>query len=658
MLLKKMIPLLLCLALLCGCAAVPPELSGTENAPSDDAFTESTAESSVPAPESTPVETPESTPAKTPASVSPWQPETYTPCDWQVTAASSKYTLLPQQRLEAAAARFDHSQCRTLQITEISVDELDEEQRTNAEALISSDLFYVTFFRAEDGRIFFFETDPYSLLAGCYGVNDLNTPIGRFQTFTLYYEGELPENGRLEEACIRSIEYIHAPSVAALRDSWYEAMRTSPDITLYGYEEALDHYLRCMGWQGFEKLRGENGAEYYSNGTVDILPAGDVDSFPLGWYTFLAFPAGQREQVDGRWVYINVYADGRIDKASRDAGIGLVRRYSVSVGKPEASPVTAADQILTTKDGQTLPDFHQYTDTATADTLDKGRFLIRMAHLHGPDLAAGEAQQADLAFIQEYGKLDPDFTRSTKPYLDSILLLDPDTEIKEPDFGRHARQLALWQDKNDPDRMWVAFQDVSQPVSVPWEILGWDGAGRWLEKQLELSSLWRHSPAEENIDCTDADCICCDTLAKWRACAARKDGNVLHSRSGKNDATDRLAQKLLFLALNVSGNAVTPVQDPAALADSFTVWQQADGERYSYTVPDEPPAQDAFYLQTDPTVAAVHSLPAQLVAWVQPAAPDTLLVSSCTNGTWQTAAYPGWGIWLHCDLEIGAIGLP
>ena len=29
MLLKKMIPLLLCLALLCGCAAVPPELSGT-----------------------------------------------------------------------------------------------------------------------------------------------------------------------------------------------------------------------------------------------------------------------------------------------------------------------------------------------------------------------------------------------------------------------------------------------------------------------------------------------------------------------------------------------------------------------------------------------------------------------------------------------------
>lgn len=640
---KRLVCLFLTVLLLTGCAApvTPP----------DDALPESTPEAAAPA-------APESTPSKAPVNTAPQLPE-YTPSGWQVTAEQNRYALSPQQRMEAAAAKFDHAQCRTLQITEICLDDLDEEQRAHVQSLVSGDLFYVTFFRAEDGRIFFCERDTYFLLAGCYGVNDLAMPLGRFQTYMMYYEGELPENGKLDEACIRSIEYIHLPSATGLRDTWYEAMRTAPDILLYGHEEALDHYLRRMGWQGFEKLRDENGAEYYSNGTVDILAANYDQVSPLTWYSFLIFPAGQREQETDNYFYVSVYIDGRIDEYAYNTGIELVRRYGISVGQPTETPINFADQIITGKYGQTQLDSHWDADTAAADTLDKGRWLLRMAHVHEPDLTAGEMQQADLLFIREYGLTESNFAHNTaEPYLNSILLLSRDTAILQPDFGRHARQLALWQDEGDPDRLWIAFQDVTQPADAPWDILGWDGAGRWLEKQLELSALWRNSAAGESIDCTDVDCICRSLSAHWYASAAVKGGNVQHSRSGMDDAADRLAKKLLFLALHIGGDPATSAQDPATLAAAFVDWQQTDGERYSYTVPDEPPVQDSFYLQTDPTAAAAHGLPAQLLAWVEPDAPDTLLVSTCTDGTWQTVTYPGWGAWLHYDLVIGAIGLP
>ena len=101
-----------------------------------------------------------------------------------------------------------------------------------------------------------------------------------------------------------------------------------------------------------------------------------------------------------------------------------------------------------------------------------------------------------------------------------------------------------------------------------------------------------------------------------------------------------------------------PAQDPAALAADGLSYLERDEGRYGLVFPDEPSALDMVYLQTDPAVAAQHDFPTQLLAWVDPAQPDDLLIATHAADGWQTACYPGWGAWLHFDLAVGAIGLP
>ncbi len=643
---KKLLCLLLTLLLLNGCAAQPP----MENLPKEpDAASSSENTASVPESESLTAE------------ITTQPEEAYTPSDWQRTVAENKVFLTTQQRLETAAEKFDLSACNVLRVTEIFSTDLSEEQLTSIEEQITTDIFHVTFLRAADGRIFFFEQEPPFLMMGCFGLNHLDEPISTvYLELNLYYEGPLPETGKLDDVRIRSIECEHIFDADALQDYWYESMRKTPDICLYGHEEALDHYLRRVGWQGFEKMHKANGAEYYTNGELDIFPVlFEEPQMPTVCYYFNIFPSGITSYNFEHAESTAVSADGQISPFDYECGHELAKQYSISVGKESDSPVTYPDQLATTAAGEIHLESRWDSTAAMQDTLATGHFLVRMAHVLEPTLIAEDAQQNVLLLIQEHGEIE--FGRNylhDEPYLNSVLQISRDTAVKESDFGRTARQLALWQDAENPDHLWIGFQDIAQPADAPWEILGWETGGRWLEKQTELCLLWRAYSAARSVDCTDVDCICRDTLARWSAAAAPVGGNVQCSRSGKNDNTDRLAQKLLFLVQNADSRTASPAQDPAALAADGLSYLERDEGRYGPVFPDEPSALDMVYLQTDPAVAVQHDFPAQLLAWVDPAQPDDLLIATPATDGWQTACYPGWGAWLHFDLAVGAIGLP
>ena len=657
---KKLLCLLLTLLLLNGCAAQPP----VEDVPKEPAAA-SSAGNTASFPENESSSGNENVPEENIA-----QPqEEYIPSDWQRTVAENKVFLTAQQRLDAAAEKFDLSNCNVLRVTEISADDLDAEQLAAIKKQISSDIFYVTLLRTEDGRIYFFEIRKESLLLGLYGFNDLVYPVaGRHLEFDLYYEGTLPESGRLDGLHVRSIEFVPTDGANPLRDftvlqdRWYESMRTTPDISLYGHEEALDHYLRRIGWQGFEKKHKANGAEYYTNGELDIFP---VDfNYPSISYCFDIYPSYARYyDIQYKPAGILVFSDGRILPSCYEAGHRLAQNYDISVGKESDTPVTYTDQIVLDTLGNVYPESRWESCTALTNTLDTGAFLLRMAHVYEPSLTAGEKPQTDLRFIQTYIKQQAPFSdyysdELSGSSLNCFLQFSNGIATEEPGFGRTARQLALWQDAENPDHLWIGYQDATQPADAPWEILGWETGGRWLEKQVVLYQWWRFFQFNLSADCTAVDCVCRNTLARWSAAAVPVGGNVQCSRSGKNDNTDRLAQKLLFLVQNADSQAASQAQDPAALAADGLSYLERDEGRYGLVFPDEPSALDMVYLQTDPAVAAQHDFPTQLLAWVDPAQPDDLLIATPAADGWQTVCYPGWGAWLHFDLAVGAIGLP
>lgn len=447
------------------------------------------------------------------------------------------------------------------------------------------------------------------------------------------------------------------PDIQAAQGRWYEAMRQTSGINLYGHGEALDHLLRCLGWQGFEKNTAEDNTVFFTNGNLDILADSFEDPDTLLIYRFHIYPSGTRDPA--KRTIARVFATGEIFSDDIKS-MQKLQRYGVSVGKSSDIPVLYLDTFVLLEDGATYGKPLQCIGTTVRSTISTGWFLVRMAHLYEPSLIADEAQRTDFNDIYDYccSFADHSVAPLQTPPFNAILSFGEDGSTKEPGFGRTARQLALWQDAENPDHLWIGYQDMARPADAPWEILGWETGGRWLEKQVELSQWWSFFQFNLSADCTDVDCICRDTSARWSAAAAPAGGNVQCSRSGKKDNTDRLAQKLLFLFQNADSQTVAPAQDPALLAADGLSYLERDEGRYGLVFLDEPSALDMVYLQTDPTVAAQHDFPTQLLAWVDPAQPDDLLIATPAADGWQTVCYPGWGAWLCFDLAVGAIGLP